>query len=84
MPVLRSDEGGSEVSVPTRKSAGSWGYTDQVADACPNASDPKHRIGPSGYNARADWADQMIKSHVQSQCQRCELWVIWTPKAVSV
>lgn len=63
----------------TRVGSG-WGTTDRLADACPNASDPNHRIGPSGYLARANWADQMIKSHVQSQCPRCGLWVIWTPK----
>lgn len=57
-----------------------WGVADRVAAACPKASDPKHRTGPSSYNARADWSEQMTKTHVQSQCPVCGLWVVWTPK----
>ena len=60
--------------------AGEWGYTDQVADACPNSSDPNHRIGPNNYIKRIEWAEKLAKTHTQSQCPKCDLFVIWTPK----
>lgn len=55
-----------------------WGLTDRLADACPGATNPDHRTGPSSYLARSDWAENMLKTHRQSQCQTCGLWVIWT------
>jgi hypothetical protein len=50
------------------------------AEECPNATAPTHRTGPAGYLARADWAENMLKTHTQSQCTTCGLWVVWTPK----
>lgn len=50
------------------------------ADECPNATDPAHNAGPTGYLARAEWAENMLKTHRQSRCSVCRLWVIWTPK----
>lgn len=49
------------------------------AGDCPEAvTNPDHRIGPNGYLARSEWAENMLKSHRQSQCPTCGLWVIWT------
>lgn len=45
---------------------------------CPNAAN--HTPQPEAYMVFEDWADTVSKTHHQSQCPDCELWVIWTPK----
>lgn len=32
-----------------------------------------------GYVDRAEWAEMMLKTHVQLQCPGCNLWSIWEP-----
>lgn len=51
-----------------------------LAEDCPRASEPDHRVGPKGYIARHEWSKEMTKTHVQKQCPVCGLWVIWVPK----
>ena len=51
-----------------------------TAEGCPNAVDPNHRTGPTGYIVRANWAENMLKTHRQEQCPVCGLWVVWVPK----
>ena len=46
---------------------------------CPNKA--SHMLGPSGYVERAEWAEEMRKTHRQERCPGCGLWVIWRPKA---
>lgn len=48
---------------------------------CPNAA--QHEPFPTGYIAASDHADEMMKTHEQSQCPDCGLRAIWTPKASS-
>lgn len=45
---------------------------------CPNRA--SHIEGPEGYLAMVDWAEQMLKTHDQSKCRGCGLYLIWTPK----
>jgi hypothetical protein len=45
---------------------------------CPNAD--QHEPWPSGYIASSVYAEEMMSTHVQSECPRCGLWLIWTPK----
>lgn len=49
--------------------------------ACPNAA--RHEPWPTGYIAASDYADEMMKTHEQSQCLDCGLWVIWTAKGAA-
>jgi hypothetical protein len=44
---------------------------------CPNVAN--HLRGPYGYAARAEWAVEMMKTHVQRKCE-CGYWVIWERK----
>lgn len=37
---------------------------------------------PSGYVARAEWAEFMLETHDQRQCPGCGLWTIWEPRPV--
>lgn len=32
---------------------------------------------PSGYLAWHEWAEKKSETHVQRQCPKCRLWVIW-------
>lgn len=41
-----------------------------------------HTYGPEGYVERAEWGERMVETHVQSACDECHLYLIWTPKAV--
>ena len=36
---------------------------------------------PSGYAQSLDWAEKKILTHDQGQCEKCGLWVVWTPRA---
>lgn len=40
----------------------------------------RHTPEPEGYIARAEWAERMMKTHRQIQCERCGLWAVWIPK----
>ena len=42
--------------------------------------DCRHPDEPDGYVARAEWFEEMSKTHDQSQCGECQLWTIWEPK----
>lgn len=46
---------------------------------CPNVAN--HEPWPRGYIQSSDYADEMEKTHNQSQCPGCGLQEIWTPKA---
>lgn len=39
-----------------------------------------HTYGPSDYVERAEWGERMVEAHVQSACDECHLYLIWTPK----
>jgi hypothetical protein len=39
-----------------------------------------HTPCPAGYVACSEWADAMMKTHVQRQCAGCGKWLIWEPK----
>jgi hypothetical protein len=39
-----------------------------------------HTYGPSDYVERAEWGERMVETHVQSACDECHLYLIWTPK----
>ena len=39
-----------------------------------------HTYGPEGYVERAEWGERMVETHVQSACDECHLYLIWTPK----
>ena len=47
-------------------------------ESCPNAAN--HAESPGGYVQWHEWAAAMKKTHDQSQCPGCGLWLIWTPK----
>lgn len=46
--------------------------------------DEHHRTAPTGYNEYLEWCEEMDKTHVQSRCSGCGLWVIWTPRPQKV
>lgn len=48
------------------------------AEDCPDAA--THADQPSGYAAASNWADEMMKTHVQRRCPTCGFWTIWEPK----
>ncbi len=48
------------------------------AATCPNRE--SHTEGPRDYCGWHAWAERMGKTHKQSRCPLCNLWVIWTPK----
>lgn len=39
-----------------------------------------HTPHPDGYLAHSTWADEMLKTHRQTQCAWCGLWAVWIPK----
>lgn len=45
----------------------------------PDECEP-HTEVPRGYLAWDEWADEMVRTHVQRQCRGCGLWAIWEPK----
>jgi hypothetical protein len=46
---------------------------------CPNEA--AHTDSPYGsYASTYDWAQMMLKTHVQKRCPGCGLWAIWEPK----
>lgn len=45
---------------------------------CQNAAN--HTPVPFGYIARAEWAERMAKTHRQTKCPGCGLWMIWVPR----
>lgn len=44
---------------------------------CPNKD--AHTPSPSGYLDWHAWAERMIQTHKQAQCDTCGLWAIWLP-----
>jgi hypothetical protein len=38
-----------------------------------------HTPHPADYGAHSEWADEMMKTHVQRQCKGCGLWAVWEP-----
>lgn len=44
---------------------------------CPHFED--HTPCPEGYIQWHAWAEEMAKTHRQSKCPGCGLYVIWTP-----
>ena len=50
----------------------------KAMEECPNRAE--HTEGPTGYVQWHAWAERMAKTHVQSKCPGCGLWVIVTPK----
>ena len=66
------------------KRVGAWGYNDEIANACSNATNPNHRIGPSSYIARQEWVERLTKTHMQRKCPKCELFVMWVPRKRAV
>lgn len=55
--------------------------TAKTAERCPNRN--QHAAAPEGYVAAYDWAQTMMRTHVQKQCAGCGLWLIWEPKATA-
>lgn len=45
---------------------------------CPNVA--SHEPWPRGYIQSSDYADEMMKTHEQSECPDCGSLLIWTPK----
>lgn len=45
---------------------------------CPNAA--KHTPSPVLQLHKYEWAERMMRTHDQRQCQGCGLYVIWTPR----
>ena len=48
------------------------------APECPNSQN--HTPCPAGYLAWRDWAKTMTRTHRQTRCPVCTLWVIWKQK----
>jgi hypothetical protein len=48
------------------------------ADLCPDVK--KHTLHPKNYLGHAAWADEMLKTHDQTQCPTCGFWAIWVRK----
>lgn len=73
--------------IPFRGPGRSWGilctidYPRTPNPECPNAD--RHEPWPTGYGAASDHADEMLKTHDQSTCPACGLWVIWTAKTIN-
>ena len=49
-----------------------------TAALCPNSAN--HVLGPATYVHWHDWAQRKSRTHTQSQCLSCGLWLIWTRK----
>jgi hypothetical protein len=47
--------------------------------SCPNIAGHTKGI-PAGYGERAEWAMRMGRTHRQTRCPGCDLYVIWVPK----
>ena len=45
---------------------------------CPNADNHTPHPSPMQFGS---WADEMSKTHDQIQCEVCDLWAIWVPRA---
>ena len=56
------------------------GVTPLVAKPATTPECEPHEPSPTGYVESSEWADEMMKSHVQRQCKGCDLWLIWMPK----
>lgn len=55
-------------------------YSERIAAECPDVK--KHTKFPVGlgYLDWHVWAEKKEKTHVQTQCPTCKLWVIWKKK----
>ncbi len=65
--------------------AGGGGWEQIMQEFCPEQI-PKesdrcelHTKAPIGYIAWHEWAEKMIKTHTQRQCNGCGLYKIWEP-----
>jgi hypothetical protein len=45
---------------------------------CPEAK--RHTPSPSGYIARAEWAEKKEKTHTVEKCSGCGLYKVWKKK----
>ena len=45
---------------------------------CPTSN--LHTPAPAGYVERAEWHEEMAKTHTQKRCPGCKLWKVWEPK----
>lgn len=45
---------------------------------CPSFHD--HTPQPEGYIEWHDWAKRMMRTHKQTKCTGCGLYMIWVPK----
>lgn len=52
---------------------------DNLGGDCAN-----HTPKPVAYKARHEWADEMMKTHVQTRCKGCGKWKVWIPKDTKV
>jgi hypothetical protein len=53
--------------------------TDKQREACPNKA--AHVTGePEGYLSWFEWAELKAKTHRQTKCPGCGLWIVWVPK----
>lgn len=60
-------------------------YHEGVKMITPPATTPEcepHTPHPAAYVANSEWADLMMETHAQRQCNGCGLWAIWEPKEV--
>lgn len=65
---------------PARTTPPRPGTLYRAHSQCPdNAS---HTPIPAGYFQFHEWAAQMRKTHVQTQCPTCGFWVVWAPREV--
>lgn len=56
------------------------GVTPLIADPPESPDCELHTPMPSGYVARSDWADRMMKTHDVRKCRGCGKYQVWEPK----
>lgn len=54
------------------------GPLELPAPDCPNAAE--HTPSPRFELHKYEWAERMMRTHDQRQCDGCGLYVIWTPR----
>lgn len=57
-----------------------WASRERRIGDCVHPYEPTE---PTGYIGWHDWVEKYAKTHTQSQCPDCGLWVIWTSKETS-
>lgn len=48
----------------------------------PCVNEAAHTPSPTGYIAWTEWAEEMRKTHEQTRCEGCGLWLVWKEKTV--